>query len=154
MRALIWYGAFASYDSAVTCGVSSADASSMDPRGRRLADPGQGRARRGQVPAGTRHGMRVQGTRLWLISSPVKHDLLHSSYLWRAQEYDRLGHTLAPYELEHCERWASETVLGVGEGEHGRRQGPGKKKKGGRPGTGTGSKSKSLFCGVFNLFSR
>jgi hypothetical protein len=77
--------------------------------------------------------------------------------LWRAQEYDRLGHTLAPYELEHCERWASETVLGVGEDEHGRRQGPGKKKKkGGRPGTGTGtgSKSKSLFCGVFNLFSR
>jgi hypothetical protein len=101
--------------------------------------------------------MRVQGTRLWLISSPVKHDLLDSSYLWRAQEYDRLGHTLAPYELEHCERWASETVLGVGEDEHGRRQGPGKKKKkGGRPGTGTGtgSKSKSLFCGVFNLFSR
>lgn len=73
------------------------------------------------------------------------------------KEYDRLGHTLAPYELEHCERWASETVLGVGEDEHGRRQGPGKKKKkGGRPGTGTGtgSKSKSLFCGVFNLFSR
>uniref|UniRef100_A0A804RQQ7 Phospholipase/carboxylesterase/thioesterase domain-containing protein n=2 Tax=Zea mays TaxID=4577 RepID=A0A804RQQ7_MAIZE len=74
---------------------------------------------------------------------------------WHASS--RLGHTLAPYELEHCERWASETVLGVGEDEHGRRQGPGKKKKkGGRPGTGTGtgSKSKSLFCGVFNLFSR
>jgi hypothetical protein len=27
----------------VTCGVSSADASSVDPRGRRLADPGPGR---------------------------------------------------------------------------------------------------------------
>lgn len=118
----------------------------------RLADPGPGRARRGQVPAGTRHGLRVQGTGLWLISSPVKHDLLDSSYLWRAQEYDRLGHTLALYELEHCERWASVTVLGVGEGEHGRRQGPGKKKMGGCP--GMGSKSKSLFCGAFNLFSR
>ncbi|CAD6259137.1 unnamed protein product [Miscanthus lutarioriparius] len=69
------------------------------------------------------------------------------------KEYDRLGHTLAPYELEHCERWASEIALGEGKHEHGR-QGPGEK-KGVRQGTGTGSKSKSkLFCGVFNLFSK
>ncbi|XP_066344821.1 probable inactive carboxylesterase Os04g0669700 [Miscanthus floridulus] len=73
------------------------------------------------------------------------------------KEYDRLGHTLEPYELEHCERWASEIALGEGKHEHGR-QGPGEK-KGGRQGTatatgtGTGSKSK-LFCGVFNLFSK
>ncbi|XP_066349914.1 uncharacterized protein [Miscanthus floridulus] len=70
------------------------------------------------------------------------------------KEYDRLGHTPAPYELEHCERWASE--IAVGEGKHGHgRQGPGE--KGGRQGTATGTRSKSkflLFCGVFNLFSK
>jgi lysophospholipase-2 len=67
------------------------------------------------------------------------------------QEYDRLGHTLAPYELEHCERWASEIALG--DGEHGR-QGP-VEKMGGSPGTATGTGRKSkLFCGVFNLFSK
>jgi len=31
------------------------------------------------------------------------------------KEYDRLGHTLAPHELDYCERWASENILS----EHG-----------------------------------
>lgn len=53
-----------------------ADACFVDPRGRRLADPGPGRARRGEVPARTRHELRVQGTRLWLMSSPIKQNLL------------------------------------------------------------------------------
>ena len=85
--------------------------------------------------------------RFWLMSSPIKQNLFDLV----ANSDAGIRHTLAPYELEHCERWASE--IAVGEGKHGRgRQGPGEK-KGGRQGTGTGSKSK-LFCGVFNLFSK
>ncbi|KAJ1273398.1 hypothetical protein BS78_06G277300 [Paspalum vaginatum] len=51
--------------------------------------------------------------------------------------YDSLGHTLAPYELDYCERWVSEEVLN----EHG--QGP--KKLSGRS---------KRFCGAFNCFSK
>jgi hypothetical protein len=87
------------------------------------------------------------------MSSPINQTLFDLFANSRTQEYDRLGHTLAPYELEHCERWASEIALGEGKHEHGR-QGPGEK-KGGRQGTATGTGRKSkLFCGVFNLFSK
>ncbi|CAL5029400.1 unnamed protein product [Urochloa decumbens] len=53
--------------------------------------------------------------------------------------YDMLGHTLAPYELEYCQRWASENILN----EHGEGQ---ELKKGGLPGS-------KFFAGVFNCFS-
>ncbi|GJN01381.1 hypothetical protein PR202_ga18646 [Eleusine coracana subsp. coracana] len=54
--------------------------------------------------------------------------------------YDSLGHTLAPFELEYCERWASENILKE------QRQGLNLKKRGG---------SRSwFFGGVFNCFSK
>ncbi|OEL34303.1 putative inactive carboxylesterase, partial [Dichanthelium oligosanthes] len=52
--------------------------------------------------------------------------------------YDSLGHTLEPYELEYCERWASENILN----EH---------REGLKNGGLSGSK---LFCGVFSCFSK
>nr|CAB3486111.1 unnamed protein product [Digitaria exilis] len=55
--------------------------------------------------------------------------------------YDRLGHTLAPYELEYCERWASENILND---EHGQSL---KMKKGGRQGS-------KFFCGAFSFLSK
>ncbi|PUZ49430.1 hypothetical protein GQ55_7G325200 [Panicum hallii var. hallii] len=56
--------------------------------------------------------------------------------------YDRLGHTLAPYELEYCERWASENILS----EHREEEGL-KLNKGGLPGS-------KFFGGVFSCFSK
>jgi lysophospholipase II len=58
------------------------------------------------------------------------------------QAYDRLGHTLAPHELEYCERWASENILS----EHREEEGL-KLKKGGLPGS-------KFFGGVFSCFSK
>jgi len=55
--------------------------------------------------------------------------------------YDRLGHTLAPYELEYCERWASENILSE-HGEEGL-----KMKKGGLPWS-------KFLGGVFSCFSK
>ncbi|CAN6236606.1 unnamed protein product [Urochloa humidicola] len=53
--------------------------------------------------------------------------------------YDRLGHTLAPYELEYCQRWASDNILnGHGEGQE--------PEKGGFSGS-------KFFAGVFSCFS-
>ncbi|RLM73038.1 hypothetical protein C2845_PM15G24860 [Panicum miliaceum] len=56
--------------------------------------------------------------------------------------YDRLGHTLAPYELEYCERWASENTLS----EHREEEGL-KLKKGGLPGS-------KFLGGIFSCFSK
>lgn len=53
--------------------------------------------------------------------------------------YDRLGHTLAPYEMEYCERWASENI----QNEHREDL---KLENGGLQG--------SKFCGVFSCFSK
>ncbi|RCV15115.1 hypothetical protein SETIT_3G032200v2 [Setaria italica] len=53
--------------------------------------------------------------------------------------YDRLGHRLAPYEMEYCERWASENI----QNEHREDL---KLENGGLQG--------SKFCGVFSCFSK
>ena len=73
-----------------------------------------------------------------LVQSCVSFDQLTLS---RTQVYDRLGHTLAPYELEYCERWASENILSE-HGEEGL-----KLKKGGLPGS-------KFLGGVFSCFSK